>query len=96
MSVSYRIQYGEDVPDSFAAKPGRYGTVAAVLVIIGIMAVGGFLLNQQVREAVFPWTREFVQTAFAEFSAEMRKGECFRDAFGGFCREILDEANKVT
>ena len=96
MSVSYVIRYGEEIPDSVSVRPGKYGAVVAVLLIMGCMAAGGFLLNQQVREAVLPWTRETVQMAFAEFSAEMREGECFRDAFGGFCREILDEANKVT
>ena len=94
--MSYRIRYGEDAPDLFGARPRRNRAATAVLLIMGAMALGSFLLKQNVVEAVFPWTRETVQTAFAAFSAEMREGESFRDAFGGFCREILDEANTVT
>lgn len=94
--MGYVIRYGDGRPDPCPARKGRSGTVAALLLILGCLAAGRMFLPEQVREAVFPWTRETVQTAFAEFAAEMREGESFRDAFGGFCREILDEANKVT
>lgn len=90
--MGYVIHYGDGVPDPFPVRTGRSGTVAALLLILGCLAAGRMFLPEQVREAVFPWTRDSVQAAFADFSADMRQGAPFRDAFEAFCREILDEA----
>jgi len=49
--------------------------------------------TERLRQALFPWTRESVHEAFAEFQEDIGKGEPFVDAITAFCLEVLDEAD---
>ena len=49
--------------------------------------------TKRLHQALFPWSQETVQEAFAGFREGIKAGEPFSDAITAFCVEILDETN---
>jgi len=95
--VSYTVRYGEDVPERVPVKATRFGLVGAFTVLFVCAAAIGMAIPgrvSQLREALFPWTQAAVQEAFGEFRTDLQQGQSFREAFGEFCVEIIDNGPK--
>lgn len=93
--MSYSIHYGPDRPKSAPKKRSYFGLVGAVLVIMVCAAAIGWSLPQQAEQftqALFPWTRSEVQTAFTELREDVREGQPLSDAVKTFCLEIIHGA----
>ena len=96
--MGYSIHYGPDRPQFAPEKRTNRGFVGAVLILmVCAMAIGWALPQQTERfvQALFPWTQEQVQVAFAELRQDVREGQPLSDAVTAFCREIIDDAQQV-
>ncbi len=96
--MSYSIHYGPDRPRSAPKKRSHFGLVGAVLVImVCAVAVGWALPGQaeQFKQALLPWTRSEVRTAFADLREDVREGQSLQDALTAFCLEIIHDAERV-
>lgn len=93
--MGYIVRYGDPVPQTVPVKAVRYGALFTVLALLACSAAAGHLIQGKLREALFPWTQESVQTAFAEFREELREGEPFGRSFEDFCREVIADAQKT-
>lgn len=91
--MSYTVRYGEDVPERVPVKATRFGLVGAVVIFLVCAAALGFAIPEQIdtlRETLFPWTQEAVRESFGDFREDLRQGRSFREAFGEFCVEIVE------
>ncbi len=90
--MSYTIRYGPVNTNSCKKKSGWFGIIGAVLILtVCLLAVSWYLPQQarQFREALLPWTRSEVLSAFSEFRRDVIEGEPFNDALTAFCRDII-------
>lgn len=96
--MGYSIHYGPDRPQFAKRKRNYAGFIGAVVILMVCAMAAGWALPQQAerfKQALFPWTRDQVQSAFAEFQENVRDGEPLSDAVTDFCREIIDNATQV-
>lgn len=95
--MSYSIHYGPDRPCSAPSKHSNFGLIGAVLVILVCAIAVGWAIPQQAEEfaqALFPWIRSEVQTAFADLREDIREGQALSDAVKTFCQEIIHDAQQ--
>ena len=96
--MGYSVYYGPDMPRFTSKKRNHGGFIGAVLIfMVCAMAIGWALPQQTERfvQALFPWTQDQVQIAFAELRQDVREGQPLSDAVTAFCREIIDDAQQV-
>ena len=94
--MGYIVQYGEPVPESVPVRALRHGTWIAILAMLICSAAAGFLVRGELRERLFPWTQDSVQSAFAEFREELREGDPFVSSFEDFCRDVIADGSKIS
>ena len=86
--MSYEIRYGTDTPEKYLNS--SVGIWAAIILVASVICI--FLLFEREDPKIFlPLTQETSQEALEGLRQELQEGEPFWDAFGGFCREIIED-----
>ena len=92
--MSYRIEYGPEVPTCYRKKrrTGRLQTMTAVCLLLFVLLVRSFFPagTKKLRQILLPDAPSVVQTAYTEFVSAMRGGQSVGDAFTVFCQHVID------
>lgn len=89
--MGYRMEYGawneEVVYREYRRKYNKHYwmIIASVLILC-------FILRGYIIDIVFPGDKEVTKAAVSTFVRELKNGENVTEAFGTFCRVILDDA----
>ena len=96
--MSYSIHYGPEEPQKERSNVSGFGFIGVVLIIVVCLLAFGWHLPQQAhpfKEALFPWTRSEVVSAFAQLREDVVDGMPLRDAVTDFCLEIIHESDQT-
>lgn len=92
--MSYRIEYGPEVPTCYRKKrrSGRLQTMTAVCLLLFALLVRSFFPAgmEKLRQLLLPDVHSVVQAAYTEFMRGMNGGQSIGDAFTVFCQHVID------
>lgn len=93
--MSYSIQYGprNRKRPSNKQRVNLLALIAAVLIPLFVLTIGFHPdTTQQVKSTLLPWEQEYVQAAFADFSASVQGGTSLKDAVTALYTQIIHAA----
>lgn len=98
--MAYRIEYSsgiaqKNVITSEAPKKNRAVVALIVLAILGFLAVYS-MGRDYLRDALIPGDPAVTEAAAIKFVDEIQQGTSIINAFGVFCREVIDGAKVQT
>ena len=94
--MAYRIEYSEGIlqkSDVMQRKSGRSMTsvIAIVVAIVGVVAIYCIGRNR-LYDVLIPGDPAVTEAAAIKFVEEIQQGTTIIDAFGVFCREVINGA----
>ncbi len=91
--MSYRIEYGPDIPPQYREKStsGRLQTMICVFLLLFALLVRQFFPagTMALRTFLLPGSPSVTQQALDELVRDVHDGEAFGDAFTAFCEQII-------
>lgn len=87
--MAYKISYGQEPKTK--RKPGGKWIAGLVLLALGILA-RLMRWDEQLRQLLIPGNAAVTAAAFENMLAQLKQGQTVIEAFGGFCREVIQGA----